>query len=279
MIYVKPTKQHIQNIKNNKKFLEKWDMWDFAYFDGKEHYFLTAYHSITGAITGYLILNRHGQAVPLAEAKEPAFMLIRYNTLVHNTISELVPRTNPNMKPFEDLAKLLKENKSRLIGIDSKAVVSADRIIQHCETSIQESKEVREIVLTVGGYQREVTREKGYFDEVFYEKMNDEILKYSEMMYKYGLRQRELQGDYEHLSRLLETGQLNERKLKGLLKDVQRSNKDTLEKSMASFERDSEGNRIDINPQNIKAVLQEIKRRDGEKHLAEKSLPLIRNPR
>ncbi|MDW2879577.1 MULTISPECIES: hypothetical protein [Bacillaceae] len=277
MINVKPTKEHIKHIKEHKKFLEKWDMWDFAYFDGEEYYFLTAYNSITGGITGYLLLTYDGRVVPLSKAKNPAFMLIRYNTLVHNTIAELVPRANPDMKPFEDLVKRLKDNKTLLMGIDTGLGASADKIIEHCEKSIQESKEVREIVLTVGGYQREVTRDRGYFDEEFYEKMNEEILRYSEMMYRYGLRQRELEGDYERLYYVMETGQISERRLKALLKAVRESNKDALEKSMATFERDSEGNQMDIDLKNIKASLKELKRKDGQKHLEEKSLPLIRN--
>lgn len=72
MINVKPTKTHEKNIHLHKKLFEKWDMWDFAYFDGKDYYFLTLYEQLFKGITGYLILDYKGNIVPFEQAKPPA---------------------------------------------------------------------------------------------------------------------------------------------------------------------------------------------------------------
>ena len=51
LIDTKPTKLHENNVKQYKKVFEKWDMWDFAYFDGRDYYFLTQFEQVLKVIT------------------------------------------------------------------------------------------------------------------------------------------------------------------------------------------------------------------------------------
>jgi hypothetical protein len=277
MINVKPTKEHVKNIKEHKKFLEKWDMWDFAYFDGSEYYFLTVYNSITGGITGYLVLNDRGEDIPFSQAKEPAYYLNRYNTMVHNTINGIAPRMNKNMKPYEDMIALLGKHKADLVQQEPDLHKSIDKIIDFTQKNIQEASSVRDIVYTLGGYQREITRERGYFDKDFLKVMEDEYGRYSEIMYTYGLREREMQEDYQKMYRLLDSGKVSAGKLKILLKAAIETNEKELEKSMATFEKDDQGNSLEIDNNNIRESLSLNKTKQGRKDFEKLIAPLIRN--
>jgi hypothetical protein len=277
MINVKPTKEHLKNIKKHKKFLEKWDMWDFAYYDGSTYYFLTAYNSITGGITGYLILNESGDEVPYNLAKEPAYYLISYNTLVHNTINGIAPRMNESMKPHHDMIELLNNHKAELIQQDPGLSEAINRIINYTQKNIQEASYVRDIVYTLGGYQREVTRERGYFDKNFLAVMENEFGRYSEIKYTYGLREREMQPDYQRMYRLLDSGKISAPKLKSILKAAIETNEKELEKSMSTYEKGPEGVSLDIDRNNIRDSLSQNRSAQGERDFEKTSALLIRN--
>lgn len=277
MIDVKPSKEHLKNIKEHKKFLEKWDMWDFAYYDGSEYYFLTAYNSITGGITGYLILNDKGEEISYSQAKEPAYYLISYNTLVHNTINGLAPRMNKNMQPYLDMVELLSNHKAEIVQQEPGLSGAIDQIIDYTQKNIQEAAYVREIVYNLGGYQREVTRERGYFDKEFLRVMENEFGRYSEIMYTYGIREREMQPDYQKLYRLLDSGKISISKLKSILKAAIETNEKELEKSMSTYERDPDGASLEIDRNNIKESLRVNRSVQGKKDFEKISAPLIRN--
>ncbi|MGD6857954.1 hypothetical protein ACQCVO_23230 [Bacillus infantis] len=278
MINVKPTKEHMKNIKKHKKFLEKWEMWDYAYYDGHKHYFLVVYNSITGGITGYLILGEMGEEVPYSEAKEPAYYLNRYNTMVHYTINGIVPRMNKNMKPYEDMIELLGKHKADLVQQEPDLNSAIEQIVEYTQKNVQEASYVRDIVYTLGGYQREITRERGYFDREFLKVMEDEYGRYSEIMYTYGLREREMQPDYKRMYRLLESGKVSAPKLRSLLKAAIETNEKELEKSMATFEKDDQGNSLEIDKNNIKGSLSDNKTKLGRKDFEKLIVPFVRNP-
>jgi hypothetical protein len=104
LIDTKPTKLHENNIKQYKKVFEKWDMWDFAYFDGRDYYFLTQFEQVLKEITGYLILDYKGNIIPFEEAKTPALALVSFNTLIHSAMKEMVPQMLKDMSSYKEIS-------------------------------------------------------------------------------------------------------------------------------------------------------------------------------
>ncbi|MFP7447027.1 hypothetical protein SFC50_25370 [Bacillus infantis] len=277
MINVKPTKQHIQTIKKHKKLLEKWDMWDYAYYDGKEYYFLTVYNTLLGKITGYLLLDASGREPEGEKVEEAAYYLISYNTMVHNTIAGIVPRMHMNMEPYQQMVKLLGKHKGELVREDPELEAAIEEILVLTKVIIEESSQIRDIVYTVGGYQREITRERGYFDLAFLRKMEEEFERYSIIMYTFGLRERTMAPAYKRIYELVSSGKVKAPRLKGLLKAAMETNEKELEKSMSTFERDPDGNPLEIDKENIQESLRLNRKVQGKKDFKEKIVPIIRN--
>jgi hypothetical protein len=126
MINTKPTPKHIESIKNYKKFLEKWDMWVFAYFDGTEYYFLNQYISKIRGICGYLILDRNGEVIPFNQAKEVLFLLVNYNTMMSQAISDILPQMKKRMDPFQARVNLLVKHRDVFATFSSRETVPRD---------------------------------------------------------------------------------------------------------------------------------------------------------
>jgi hypothetical protein len=276
-INVKPTKQHRQNIKKHKRFLEKWEMWDFAYYDGKEYYFMTAYNSLIGKITGYLILDATGKEPDTDKVKEAAYFLISYNTMVHNVITGMVPRMNMNMAPYQQMVKLLTEHVEEIVRADPELEGTIERIIALNKMIIEDASQVREIVYTVGGLQREITRGSGFFDRAFLRKMEEEVGRYSLNMYTLGLREREMQLGYRRIYQLISSGKVKASRLKGLLRAATETNEKELEASMSTFEKIPEGNPLHIDRENVQESLEHNRKMQGKKDFGEMILPIIRN--
>ncbi|RIW29051.1 hypothetical protein D3H55_20050 [Bacillus salacetis] len=276
-INVKPTKQHKVNIKKHKKIFEKWDMWDFAYFDGKEYYFLTVYNSLFGKVTGYLLLDKSGKEPDVEKVKEAAYYLICYNTLVHNVITGMVPRMNMNMAPYQQMVKLLAEHKKEIVRADPELEGTVERIIALNKIIVEEASQVREIVYTVGGLQREITRGSGFFDQEFLQKMEEEAGRYSFNMYTFGLREREMQPGYQRIYQLISKGRVKAPRLRALLKAAIETNEKELEASMSTFERDQKGNPLQIDRENIPESLVYNRQMQGQKDFDELIMPIIRN--
>lgn len=283
MINLKPTANHLKNIKEHKRFLEKWDMWEFAYFDGYDYYFVVQYtRRMTDSITGYIILNTEGEALPFDQVEVPAYNLILYNTMVHNTISDMIPQMHKGMKPFQQMYDLLNNHQSEMVKACPNISESIEKIIESISLSLKQPEITREIVYTLGGYQRQITRERGYFDLDFLKVMQDEAGKYSEMMYKYGLREIGLRKDYDRIYDCLKSSNTSipkreRKKLMGLIKACTESNDNQLRKSLRTFEIDEQGNELYIDLKSIKESLarnrEEIGKRDFQKIIVQ----IIRN--
>lgn len=77
---------------------------DFAYFDGRDYYFLTQFEQVLKGITGYLILDYKGNIIPFEEAKTPALALVSFNTLIHSAMKEMVPRMLKDMSSYKEMS-------------------------------------------------------------------------------------------------------------------------------------------------------------------------------
>ncbi|WP_077210660.1 hypothetical protein [Bacillus dakarensis] len=282
MINVKPTAKHIKSIKKHKRFLEKWKMWGFAYYDGEDYYFAAQYTQITGSLTGYLILNQDGEDLPLSQVLSQAYYLVRYNTMVHNTISAMVPQMAKSRKTYEEMLGLLKNNQHEIVKQRPDLTEAVRKMIELNEYSVKMSDKIREIVYRLGGYQRDITQGRGYFDQKFFDVMDDEYGKYSELMYKYGIQERDLQKDYARLSEALDISNISisssdKRKLKTLLKATQETNEKELTKSLETFEKDDQGNQLYIDLNNIKESLAKNREDIGKRDFQKITVPIIRN--
>ncbi|HHY71916.1 MAG TPA: hypothetical protein GX497_01530 [Bacillus bacterium] len=159
MINTKPTPRHIESIKKHKKLFEKWDMWDYAYFDGSEYYFLVQYFAPIKGISGYLILNRVGDVMPLLRVKEPFRCFVNYNTLISQAISDILPQMKKPMKPFEDSVKLLKQYQHTFRELFPIESASVDRIIFETEKTLENPKILNDIYYTLADYQKQIRDE------------------------------------------------------------------------------------------------------------------------
>ncbi|MCA1042493.1 hypothetical protein LCM00_23675 [Bacillus infantis] len=128
-------------------------------------------------------------------------------------------------------------------------------------------------------YQREITRERGYFNLAFLRKMEEEFERYSIIMYTFGLIERTMAPAYKRIYELVSSGKVNAPKLKGLLKAAMETNEKELEKSMSTFEIGLDGKELKIDKENIQESLRLNREVQGKKDFKEKSLPLMRNSR
>ena len=103
MINVKPTDKHVENIKKYKKWFEKWDMWDFAYKDKNNYYFLVLYEVPIKGISGYVFLDEKGEIVSFQEAVKYGTSLINFNTNMDEQIKKTLPQMKKNPAAFQAL--------------------------------------------------------------------------------------------------------------------------------------------------------------------------------
>ncbi|MFT4415399.1 hypothetical protein ACLM5H_16180 [Fredinandcohnia humi] len=281
MIDTKPTKRHIANIKDYKKFLEKWDMWDFAYRDGNEDYFLAQYLHTMKGISGYLILDSEGEVVPFENARIAARHLIHYNTICSGAISQILPQMKKDISPLRDRVEALESLSNTISSMQVNS--SIERIVASTKQSIEEREMIEGLFYDLGHAQREVTKEKGYFDLGFLHMMKDKFDTYLEILYMHGLRERELQEDYEVVIGLLESEEIpeakNQSQLRMILRETVKTNKNELERSMATFFIKGDGIDLSMDRKDIRRLLDEARDQDGDNAFEKEIMPLIRNPR
>lgn len=284
MIDTKPSKIHEKNIKQHKSLLEKWDMWDFAYFDGRDYYFLTQFEQILKGITGYLILDYKGNIVPFEEAKAPALALVSFNTMIHSAMKEMVPQMLKDMSPYKDLVSLINRHKADLVRIQPNLEASIEKIITHTTYALGNSKRIEDIINTLGNLQRFATRKHGYFDDEILNDMQAESVKYNVMMYDYGLKEFELMDDYQQVINVLSEGTSNvpssaRKKISDLLRASIQSNNGALKKTMRGFVEGFAEENIRLDESNLQQSFDEKMTKSGLKAFEEKIVPKIRNPK
>lgn len=284
MIDTKPSKTHEKNIKQHKSLLEKWDMWDFAYFDGRDYYFLTQFEQILKGITGYLILDYKGNIVPFEEAKAPALALVSFNTMIHSAMKEMVPQMLKDMSPYRDLVSLINRHKADLVRIQPNLEASIEKIITHTTYALGNSKRIDDIINTLGNLQRFATRKHGYFDDAILNDMQAESVKYNVMMYDYGLQEFELMDDYQQVINVLSEGTSNvplsaRKKISDLLRASIQSNNGALKKTMRGFVEGFAEENIKLDESNLQQSFDEKMTKSGLKAFEEKIVPKIRNPK
>lgn len=285
MINTKPTPKHIENIKNYKKFLEKWNMWDYAYFDGTEYYFLNQYLSKIKGISGYLILDRNGEVIPFNQAKGIFLLLVNYNTMMSQAISDILPQMKKKMTPFQERVNLLIKHRDLFTTLSSgETLTSVDRIIKESNISLEMPKLLNDIYYTMADYQIEIRDKKGYFDQELLERIRKTFSGYRLTMYNYGMRERSLIKDYDivvhslnELDGKIPAGDI--KKIKNLLIGAKQSNQDALEKSMREFEQDEEGNKVIIDQTRLEESLEVKFDKEGIKYFEEKMIVKLRNPK
>jgi len=284
MINVKPTDKHVENIKKYKKWFEKWDMWDFAYKDKNNYYFLVLYEVPIKGISGYVFLDEKGEIVSFQEAVKYGTSLINFNTNMDELIKKTLPQMKKNPAAFQALLTLLTDYKQAFLKVDESIENAIDRIIVGIEKTLQMNPKLEEIYYEIGYMQREVTREKGYLDEDLLARINDKMLDIRTIMYSYGLREFHLTPDYQMVLNVIKNNQIempkpNLNALKGNIMAAIDSNNTTLKKSMRSFETDFDGNEVYIDPNDVKGSLKKKTEKSIGTEFEKLIVPLIRNPK
>lgn len=284
MIKTQPTPKHIESIKRFKKLLEKWDYWDYAYFDGSEYYFLTQYLSPINRISGHLILNQDGEPVPYLQAKQPFEYISIYNTIMSYTISYMLPQMKKDMSPFKERVQLLTNYRNVFNAVSQETAVSVDRIIDETNKTLENPKILNDIYYSIGDYQKKIEKEKGFFDSELFNDLRNTYNQYRVLLYQFGIRERSLGTDYDNVVQALTKVDDNipssdRRKIKNLLVAAKQSNQTTLEKSMLEFEQDDLGKKVVIDPDEIAESIQKKVERDAQQYLEEQMLSNLRNPK
>ncbi|MED1608132.1 hypothetical protein P4U90_22720 [Cytobacillus kochii] len=258
-------------------------MWNFAFLYEEVYFYVVDYSRITGKLSGYLILDSNGDVPSFEDVKVPAYYLMLYNTLMHNTINGIGPQMKKGMSTYEKMYQLLEKNRDRIIKSNPQLKEQLDQMIEHNKEAAKRPEKIKEIYYNIGEMQRKVTRGSGYFDTNYLVRLQDEFGKYGTLMYTFGIGERALKGPYKELSQLLSTKGLgvpskDKSIIKALIKAWLSTVETNLKKSMATFELDERGKKLSIDHQNIKQSLannrEEIAKRDFNK----KILPLLRNP-
>ncbi|MCA1029230.1 hypothetical protein LCM23_24780 [Cytobacillus kochii] len=284
MINVKPTKNHKKSIKAHKRLFEKWNMWEFAFKQGRDYYFIVAYMQITGKVTGYLILDQNGNVPSLDEAKIPSYNLVLYNTKVNNAVTEMVIQMKKSMKPYEEMYEVLMAYKDYILKEKPLLESSINSIIEQSREGMKRPVKIRDIVMKLGNMQREITRGTGYFEIAFLNRFEEEYGKYAEIIYTFIKREEELKPVYEELRTVVSLQEMGlpasgKKKIIGILGAWLSSFDRVLKKSISSFELDDRGNKIPIDLTNIKHSIskssEEIAKRDFKRLI----LPIMRNPK
>lgn len=259
-------------------------MWDFAYFDGKEYYFLTLYEQVLRGITGYLILDYKGNIVPFEQAKSPALSLVSFNTMIHGAMQEMVPQMLKNMSPYKEVVSLLSQHKMGLVSKYPELESSVEKVIHSTEHALGNSKRIEDFINTLGHLQRSATRERGYFDEETLNSMQYECVKYNAMMYQYGLNEFDLMNDYKQIINRLRDEPANipalsRKKLISLLNDSIQSNNGALKKTIKEFDDGFKEENVHLDPNNLIKSFDDKMNIGGLRAFEEKIIPKIRNPK
>ncbi len=284
LINTKPNPNHINSIKSYKKVFEKWDMWDFAFYNESDYYFLTLYERPLKGISGYLLLDYQGNIVPYQKAKSHIYYLVSYNTMIDQVMKVMVPQMYKNISPFEEVISILKKNRSAIVDSCQRSNISVDKLIEYTTITVSNKRKIKDIVDQLSEYQNKILDENGYFDKAIYDEMQVEYGKYSEIMYSYALRELEMMRDYEFLMNRIKNNNLTipnheKNRLIRLLDASIKSNNGSLKNSLELFERDKDGKKIDMNFDNYKEGLKRNREEKGFKYFEEKIAPKIRNPK
>ncbi|MEA1855523.1 hypothetical protein MKX67_02800 [Cytobacillus sp. FSL W7-1323] len=283
MINVNPTPEQIKNIKRHKRLFEKWDMWKFAFFYKGQHYFIVDYAKLNNKVSGYLIMDKAGEVLSLEEAKLPAYYLLLFNTMANNAGRGMAIQAKKEPLTYKEMNRILLDNQEKLLTEYPHMVQVINRIVEHNEKVIERPKRIKEIIYNLGYMQREVTRNIGYFDIPFMDSFEDEYGKYSAMMYTIAKNEISLERDYEELKKVMSnetifSSKKDKNTLQTLLNDWLKTN-DTLRKSIATFELDERGNKLQIDERNIKQSLSKNREDIGKRDFENKIVPVLRNPK
>ncbi|WP_210367935.1 hypothetical protein [Bacillus sp. REN3] len=283
MINTKATPRHLGSIKKYKKFYEKWDYWGYAYFDGSDYLFLTQYLTPIGGMSGYLILNQDGDAVPYSQAEKPYNYILQYNTIMSQAISDLYPQIKKDMAPYKERTALLTRHRKAFEVLSLEERESVDRIIKETNITLENPVLLQEIFDTLVDFQKKVEKEQGFFDFELLTEIKNTFNQNRVVMYSFGIREKSLVQDYETVINSLDkvSGQIPSndlRKIKNLLIAAKQSNQTTLEKSLQQFEQDELGNEAVIDMQKLDESLEEKFELEGKIFFEEKMLGKLRNP-
>ena len=284
MIKLQASKKHLDNIAKYKKMFEKWKVWSYVFKEEDNLCFLALYKHPLKGISGYLFLDEYGAVWPYEKAVQYGTPMIEFNTILTETMNKMLPRMHLDTTPFQEKLDLIVKEKQNIINIDPSMKIVLNEVIDATEKALNMNSEIKEIYYAIGHLQRKVTRERGYLDQKLLDNVNDKLYDQHEIFYSYGLRERKMNGHYKKIIHFLKNNkhQISRGNYNKLLRNLQAaisSNESVLEESMKHFETDVNGNKVFIDPNNIKGSLlkkDEIRReREFELEIAS----YIRNPK
>lgn len=270
MYKVKPSSQ--KEIKRNKQLLEKVDLFDYALKYNNKIY-LHVNYSRFGNVTGLLILDEYGEAIPKEEAIQPLYMFNQYNSYIHDVIDVMIPETRKSLKGYEDVAETL-----RAIVTDSSPNF-AQATLKSFETVIQTRKKQGELVYKIRDIQNKILDEVGYLTETDLEAIKGYSEAFTVGQYNIAMAHLNGETDVKMTIEWLEKSGTENAKLISLLKShISQRSMNIMKKSYERYLVDYDGNAVHYSPdENGTEKWLEVYREMITKSKEKNILPKLRN--
>lgn len=196
----------------------------------------------------------------------------------------MLPQMKKDMSPFKERVQLLTEYREVFQRLSPEVAVSANRIIEETNNTLEIPAILNDVFYTLGNYQRQVKNKQGFLDNNLLQEVRRTFNQYRIISYEFGIRERLLVKHYEIVLDSLndvsdEIPSNHRKKINNLLIAAKQSNQTTLEKSMLQFEQDDLGNKIVIDPNRIGESLQGKFDIEGQRYLEQNMLNILRNPK
>lgn len=218
MLQMKAPNTVTEKIKKHKRFLEKEDVWNYAYQDNGKLYLIVQYIRFN-KIIGTLILTNEGEEPRKEEAIKPYQIFNRYNSIVHGVISVMIPEMQKSYKAYEDLLRDLEHYKEMLLMHSSNKEIVRE-YIESVQRVVQTRRDIPNIVYGTRDLQNKILKEQGFFTEADLEQMQRFAEEFNRTQFIFAVEQLEKMDLGREVLSLLRNIQQKDKRLKELIKNL-----------------------------------------------------------
>lgn len=245
---IKETPEIKKSIDEHKKFLDKTQLFNFGFQNNGQTYLHVRYSKFDKA-TGLLILDEKGRKVDHNAAKEAVYYFNFYNTTIHGVISEMIPEMRKSMDTLKESVQILNRLKDEPVLQDEDFKQHLNTYLQNLTKYLEDRTRIEDCVMTIRDIQEE-QKKKGYFTMEDYRKADASLQEYNKILYRGGRIMLESKDSATYILSVIERNldRIQAKKEAGKLVKwtktyLSGSTLGGFEKSMRTFEKDSEGNK------------------------------------
>ncbi|WP_078382316.1 hypothetical protein [Sutcliffiella halmapala] len=218
MLQMEASKTVTEKIKNHKQFLEKADMWNYAFQDNGKLYIIVQYIRLN-KINGTLILTSEGEEVSKEEAIKFYQIFNRYNSIVHGGIAVMIPEMQKSYTAYEDLLRDLEDYKEALL-MEASDKELVHNYIESVHRVVQTRRDIPNIVYGMRDLQNKILDEQGYFTEADLHQMQQFGEDFNRVQFIFAVEQLEKIDMGREVLRLLQNIEKKDNRLNKLIKNL-----------------------------------------------------------